>query len=227
MTRGISGSDGGNHISYSDSTIYKAKGERPQIDGVSIWDNDKLTETTTYENGKKVAYTKSLSRKEHVIQSGDEVRTRELVNERYDAEGNVIKTTVETKRDGNIVETTTYENGRKVSYTKEEETTYHVPQAGDETYRRLLASERYDAEGNVINTTVETKRDGNIIETTTYENGRKVSYTKEEETTYHVTKGGDDTYRKLLASERYDAEGNVINTTTDTKVTNLHVKKAK
>ena len=167
MTRGISGSEGGNHISYSDSTVFKAKGEKPQIDGVSIWDNDQLTETTTYENGKKVSYQKTLSRKEHVVQFGDEIRTKELVNERY------------------------------------------------------------DSEGNVINTTVDTKRNGNIIETTTYENGKKVSYKKEEETKYHVTKGGDDTYRKVLVNERYDSEGNVINTTTDTKVTNLHVKKAK
>ena len=224
MAGGIGKADNGNRVTFNDTTIHRERGQRAEIDGVSIFDNDRITEKTTYENGNKTSYTKTLSHDVPGPQGSGYTRVQVLTDERYDADGNVIETRTEIKKDGNITETTTYENGKKVSYTKTETQTVPGPQGSGHTTEKVLADERYDADGNVIETTTEVKKDGNITETTTYENGKKVSYTKTETQTVPGPQGSGYTTEKVLVDERYDADGHVIETTTETQVTNLHVK---
>ena len=224
MAGGIGKADNNNRVTFSDTTIHRERGQQAELDGVSIFDNDQTTETTTYENGQRVSYTKTLSHNVPGPQGSGHTTERVLASERYDENGNVIETTVETKQNGNITETTTYENGQKVSYKKTETQTVPGPQGSGYTTERVLVDERYDKNGNVIETTVETKQDGNITETTTYENGQKVSYKKTETQTVPGPQGSGYTRENVLVDERYDENGNVITTTKDTHITNIHVE---
>ena len=158
MAGGIGKADNtNNRVTFNDSTVYREKGKFAELEGVSIFDNDKLTETTTFENGSKVSYQKTVSHYEPGPQGTGHTRVQVLTDERYDKDGNVIETKTEIKKDGNITETTTFENGKKVSYKKTEAYTVSGPKGSGYTSEKVLADERYDENGNVIETTTDTK----------------------------------------------------------------------